>query len=83
MMSIFRLLLNLEFLEKSIFFLKNKYFSSNLFLKTSINFLSGAKIEVVSQDIHHEQKGAYTGEISAEMLFAFFLFAASNPSRIT
>jgi triosephosphate isomerase len=25
---------------------------------------------VVSQDIHHEQKGAYTGEISAEMLLS-------------
>jgi triosephosphate isomerase len=30
--------------------------------------LDSSSIEVISQDMHHEQKGAFTGEISAEML---------------
>ena len=41
---------------------------SNLFLKTSINFLYGSKIEVVSQNVHNKSNGAYTGEISVGML---------------
>ena len=41
---------------------------SNLFLKTSIDFLYGSKIEVVSQNVHNKSNGAYTGEISVEML---------------
>ena len=36
-------------------------FHSNIMLDSS-------SIEVISQDMHHEQKGAFTGEISAEML---------------
>jgi triosephosphate isomerase len=30
--------------------------------------LDSSSIEVISQDMYHEQKGAFTGEISAEML---------------
>ena len=41
---------------------------TNLYIANSL--LESSKIEVVSQDIHHEQKGAYTGEISAEMLLS-------------
>ena len=32
------------------------------------SMLDSSKIEVISQNMHYEQKGAYTGEISASML---------------
>ena len=37
-------------------------------LKTSIDFLKDKDIEVISQNIHQNNDGAYTGEISAKML---------------
>ena len=37
-------------------------------LKTSIDFLKNKDIEVVSQNVHQKNDGAYTGEISAKML---------------
>jgi|TARA_B110001452_G_C15195254_1_gene414888 triosephosphate isomerase len=37
-------------------------------LQSSIVMLSDSNIEVVSQTMHHENNGAYTGEISAKML---------------
>ena len=38
------------------------------FLKSSIDFLSNYKIEVISQNVHNKENGAYTGEVSVEML---------------
>ena len=40
----------------------NLYFTNTL--------LESSKIEVISQDLHYEQSGAYTGEISADMLLS-------------
>ena len=40
----------------------NLYFTNTL--------LDSSKIEVISQDVHYEQSGAYTGEISADMLLS-------------
>ena len=40
----------------------NLYFTNTL--------LESSKIEVISQDVHYEQSGAYTGEISADMLLS-------------
>jgi triosephosphate isomerase len=37
-------------------------------LKTSIDFLKNKDIEVISQNVHQKNDGAYTGEISAKML---------------
>ena len=37
-------------------------------LQSSVAMLSDSKIEVVSQTMHHENNGAYTGEVSAKML---------------
>ena len=37
-------------------------------LQSSVTMLSDSKIEVVSQTMHHENNGAYTGEVSAKML---------------
>ncbi|MDB2322255.1 triose-phosphate isomerase [Flavobacteriaceae bacterium] len=37
-------------------------------LKTSIDYLKNKDIEVVSQNVHQKNDGAYTGEISAKML---------------
>ena len=37
-------------------------------LQSSVAMLSDSNIEVVSQTMHHENNGAYTGEISAKML---------------
>ena len=37
-------------------------------LKTSIDYLKDKDIEVVSQNVHQNNDGAYTGEISAKML---------------
>ena len=37
-------------------------------LKTSIDYLKDKDIEVVSQNVHQKNNGAYTGEISAKML---------------
>ena len=37
-------------------------------LQTSVAMLSESNIEVVSQTMHHENNGAYTGEVSAKML---------------
>jgi triosephosphate isomerase len=37
-------------------------------LKTSIDYLKNKAIEVVSQNVHQKNNGAYTGEISAKML---------------
>ena len=37
-------------------------------LKTSIDHLKNKDIEVVSQNVHQKNNGAYTGEISAKML---------------
>jgi triosephosphate isomerase len=37
-------------------------------LQSSVVMLSDSNIEVVSQTMHHENNGAYTGEISAKML---------------
>lgn len=37
-------------------------------LKTSIDLLKNKDIEVVSQNVHQKNDGAYTGEISAKML---------------
>ena len=37
-------------------------------LKTSIDYLENKDIEVVSQNVHQKNDGAYTGEISAKML---------------
>ena len=37
-------------------------------LKTSIDLLKNKDIEVVSQNVHQKNNGAYTGEISAKML---------------
>ena len=34
------------------------------------SMLDSSKIEVISQNMHYEQRGAYTGEISAEMLLS-------------
>ena len=41
---------------------------SSLFLKTAKDLLHDFKIEVVSQNVHQENKGAYTGEVSCDML---------------
>ena len=41
---------------------------TNLYLTNSL--LESSKIDVISQDLHHEQSGAYTGEISADMLLS-------------
>ena len=37
-------------------------------LQTAIDLLTNNDIEVVSQNVHHEKNGAYTGEVSAKML---------------
>ena len=37
-------------------------------LKTSIDYLKDKDIEVISQNVHQNNDGAYTGEISAKML---------------
>ena len=37
-------------------------------LHYAVSLLDSSKIEVVAQNIHFENSGAYTGEISAEML---------------
>ena len=37
-------------------------------LKTAIDLLTNNDIEVVSQNLHQEKNGAYTGEVSAKML---------------
>jgi len=37
-------------------------------LSNAISLLDSSEIEVIAQNIHHEPKGAFTGEISAEML---------------
>jgi triosephosphate isomerase len=37
-------------------------------LQTAIDLLINNDIEVVSQNVHHEENGAYTGEVSAKML---------------
>jgi len=41
---------------------------SSLFLKTAKDLLHEFQIEVVSQNVHQESKGAYTGEVSCDML---------------
>ncbi|MDC1492671.1 triose-phosphate isomerase [Flavobacteriaceae bacterium] len=41
---------------------------SFIFLQSSIDLLSDSNIEVVSQNMHNESSGAYTGEVSAKML---------------
>ena len=41
---------------------------SSLFLKTAKDLLDDFQIEVVSQNVHQENKGAYTGEVSCDML---------------
>ena len=41
---------------------------SSLFLKTAKEQTHDFKIEVVSQNVHQENKGAYTGEVSCDML---------------
>ena len=41
---------------------------ANPFLKISRDFLIDSKIEVISQNVHHKSKGAFTGEISVGML---------------
>jgi triosephosphate isomerase len=41
---------------------------SSLFLKTAKDLLHEFQIEVVSQNVHQENKGAYTGEVSCDML---------------
>ncbi len=38
------------------------------FLKTALDHLENSLIEVVSQNVHQEKSGAYTGEVSVEML---------------
>jgi triosephosphate isomerase len=38
------------------------------FLKTSVDLLQDSLIKVVSQNIHQKNNGAYTGEVSSEML---------------
>ena len=38
------------------------------YLQKLSDYLSSSKIEVIAQNIHHEIRGAYTGEISCEML---------------
>jgi len=38
------------------------------FLKTSHDLLEDSPIEVVSQNVHQKSNGAYTGEVSIEML---------------
>jgi len=38
------------------------------FLKTALDLLENSNIEVISQNVHQNQKGAFTGEISVEML---------------
>ena len=38
------------------------------YLQKLSEHLSSSKIEVIAQNIHHEIRGAYTGEISCEML---------------
>jgi triosephosphate isomerase len=37
-------------------------------LQTAIDLLTNNDIEVISQNVHHEENGAYTGEVSAKML---------------
>ena len=37
-------------------------------LQTAIDLLTNNEIEVVSQNVHQEKNGAYTGEVSAKML---------------
>jgi triosephosphate isomerase len=38
------------------------------FLKNSVDLLDNSLIEVVSQNVHQAKSGAYTGEVSVEML---------------
>ena len=38
------------------------------FLKTALDHLENSSIEVVSQNVHQEKSGAYTGEVSVKML---------------
>jgi len=38
-------------------------------IPTAVNELKGANIAVGAQNMHYEEKGAYTGEISADMLY--------------
>jgi len=38
------------------------------FLKTAIELVDNSNIEVISQNVHQKEKGAFTGEISVEML---------------
>ena len=40
-------------------------------LKTAIDSLMDKNIEVVSQNVHQNNNGAYTGEVSAKMLSSF------------
>lgn len=37
-------------------------------IMTAIKYVKGSKISIGAQNIHHEEKGAFTGEISANML---------------
>jgi triosephosphate isomerase len=38
------------------------------FLKTSADLLKNSHIEIISQNVHQKNNGAYTGEVSVEML---------------
>lgn len=38
------------------------------FLKSSVDLLKNSSIEVISQNVHQNKEGAYTGEVSIEML---------------
>ena len=38
------------------------------FLKTAIDLVNNSSIEVISQNVHQKKQGAYTGEVSVEML---------------
>ena len=38
------------------------------FLKTAIELVKNSNIEVISQNVHQKEKGAFTGEISVDML---------------
>lgn len=41
---------------------------SSLFLKTAKDLLEDSPIEVISQNVHQKSNGAYTGEVSCDML---------------
>jgi triosephosphate isomerase len=41
---------------------------SSIYLQKCVTKFSGSSLQVGSQNIHHKPKGAYTGEVSAEMV---------------